>query len=640
MKKVFFFTCLFLLTANAVSAQRFHNQKLVGYIPDYRDGSSVDYDNLTHAIFCFLFAEADGSLTPQIPPVTNRLQAYLEATEASGSVRLVALTNYGGSLSLISRNPSAREKFCDTLAKYCQHHGFQGVDLDWEGLGSTQDSSDYKLLVEDLSVKLAEEELTFVITVGFGDYACRWFPTASLRKADWLQIMVYDAAGTWSTSPMENHSSFRHLEEAALYWEVQRGFNRNILVMGLPFYGYKFNSTNGGIAAPRTYAEIAAAYPNLAEGENRTPGTDYTFFNGPALIRRKCQYLIDSSFAGVFMWEMGQDAIGSKSLHQQVVCTYNGDCVVEPLFCGQRDVQTGLIAHYLFDGTTQDATTRHNDAISSTNLLPASDRFGNVNGALRFGDQQPSRMDLGTGSDFLLNDFTFSVWVKPDETTYTGIQAIVQKYDGYPGSFAFFIQNKKLGITIQDQVISKSTNLLSHAEIKSNAWYHVLVTHSANYGTRLYINGTADNEDLQLLNVRANPTHEVRVGSAVGDYPFLGLMDDLRIYNKALDVCGVDSLLRLPNLTVTSNDTQQEDSKITVYPNPTSGTFTVSLNEQFSEGTRLLLTDVLGKAWKEMEVNKSTNVFQEELPEGLYFLTVWKGDQKSVSKVVVRKAGN
>ncbi len=641
MKKLFLLACLFFLTAGAASAQRFHNQKVIGYIPDYRDGSSVDYDNLTHAIFCFLFAEADGSLTPQDDWTVGRLNAYLQATEASGSARLVALTNYGGKLSLISRDPLARTKFCDTLAKYCQHHGFQGVDLDWEGLGSTQDSTDYKILVEDLSVKLAEENLTFVITVGFGDYACQWFPTASLHKAEWLQIMAYDAAGTWSTSPMTNHSSFNHLEEAALYWEYGRGFNRNKLVMGLPLYGYKFASTNGGIGAPKTYAEIAVAYPNLSESENRTPGTDYTFFNGPALIRRKCQYLIDSSFAGVFMWEMGQDAVGAKSLHRQVVCTYNGDCVVEPLFCGLRDVQTGLIANYLFDGNTLDATTRHNDGISSINLLPASDRFGNVNGAYRFGDQQPSRIDMGTGADFSLHDFTFSAWVKLDETTYTGIQSIVQKYDGYPGSFAFFIQNKKLGIHVQDQVQSKSINLLSQAEIKPNEWYHVLATHSASYGTRLYINGTADNEDLLLLNVRSTPTHQVRIGGTDGGgYPFMGVLDDLRIYNRALDVCGVDSLLRIPDLMVTSNNKGQEASRINVYPNPNNGTFTVSLNEQFSEDTRLVLSDVLGNSLKEMKMNSNTTSFQQELPEGLYLLTVWKGDQKVVSKVIVQKTEN
>ncbi len=276
-------------------------------------------------------------------------------------------------MSTVTQNPVARIKLCDTLVSYCLHHGFDGLDLDWEGLGSTQDSVNFKNFVADLAPRLATEDLTFVITIGFGDWAGRWFPDMALQQADWLQIMAYDAAGTWDASPMDN---LQHLIDADTYW-TNRGYTRDKIVMSIPFYGYQFASNNGGIGLAKKYNEIVAAYPNLIDTDNRTPGNDRTCFNGPELIRRKCQYLIDSSFAGVFVWEMTQDATGDQSMHKQIVCTYEETTCIRknPPACTTADLNDGLVSRWYFSGNNLDTMEQSSEEVfqpidSETQTMP------------------------------------------------------------------------------------------------------------------------------------------------------------------------------------------------------------------------------------------------------------------------------
>jgi GH18 family chitinase len=322
MKKLTLFLFL-VLFSSVLMAQRFHNQKIVGYIPDYGDATNVDYSNLTHALFCFLQAKPDGSLAAQNSYSLSQMNAYFTAAKKGGAKKIITLWGDNTSLTKVGQSASATNTLVDTIVKYCAYYGFEGVDIDWEGLSNAQDSSSYTKVMTALHNGLTSAGLTMSATVTYGNYWGQWFPDQGLRQADWLQIMVYSQTGGWSTSPYGDPSTFQHIKDAENYW-VGRGYPRAKLVMGIPFYGTKFQSTAGGMASDfPPYKQIVAQYPNMCDSLNETPGTDYTFFNGPAVIRQKCRYLIENNFGGVMIWEMTQDATGEKSLFQQIVCTYS-----------------------------------------------------------------------------------------------------------------------------------------------------------------------------------------------------------------------------------------------------------------------------------------------------------------------------
>ena len=105
--------------------------------------------------------------------------------------------------------------------------------------------------------------------------------------------------------------------DAINYW-VNRGYsNLSNMVIGLPFYGYRFNSTQGGLATGMSYSEIVSAHPGLSCDWDEV---DLIVFNSPETIRKKVRYVIDNGLKGVMIWEMGQDINSSneKSLLKAV----------------------------------------------------------------------------------------------------------------------------------------------------------------------------------------------------------------------------------------------------------------------------------------------------------------------------------
>ncbi len=90
------------------------------------------------------------------------------------------------------------------------------------------------------------------------------------------------------------------------YW-TGRGLPASKAIIGLPFYGYGFGaSANQGIS----YANIIAQYPG-AENQDQVGNTIY--YNGIPTIKAKTTFAIQNA-GGVMIWELSQDAVGSKSL--------------------------------------------------------------------------------------------------------------------------------------------------------------------------------------------------------------------------------------------------------------------------------------------------------------------------------------
>jgi len=76
-----------------------------------------------------------------------------------------------------------------------------------------------------------------------------------------------------------------------------------------------------------------------------------------------------------------------------------------------------------------------------------------------------------------------------------------------------------------------------------------------------------------------------------------------------------------------------------VYPNPTSGAFTVELTNKVASNLTITLTNIQGQVIYQNQVANAVN-YQEtidsKLSKGLYFLTVNTGKEVKVQKVVVQ----
>lgn len=318
-----------LLVLFAVSIQGIcQNLDVVGgYFPYWRSTSDVKFENYNYLYYAFVFSKEDGGLkfnNSGESAMTN----FLAATNNLNSKRLISVG--GTDMDKMANDPVARKHFADTIREFCRIHDFDGIDMDWESIDNATDRDNFTSLMKDIKSSIDSTDLEFVITVGFGNYWQQWYENEALDLADFLQIMIYDQTGTWAASPYGNHASMDHFKQAESYW-VGRGYDRNQLVMGLPYYGYRFNNTNGGIADAITYGEFLDQFPNAKASDNLLiDGTGHYFVNGPDLIKEKASYAIDKGFKGVFVWELAQDDYKhTLSLDKALMEVVNSELVSE-----------------------------------------------------------------------------------------------------------------------------------------------------------------------------------------------------------------------------------------------------------------------------------------------------------------------
>jgi len=139
----------------------------------------------------------------------------------------------------------------------------------------------------------------------------------------------------------------------------------------------------------------------------------------------------------------------------------------------------------------------------------------------------PDDPSLDLGSE----DFTMLGWIKTSADITTRQSLFGKKYDIYshqPGYF-LFVAGGKIEARVSDgtnQVVPTQTAL-------ANAWQHVALVRSGNTFT-VYVDATAGTP-VTLTIGNTDNDWDFRCGRVrVGFYPFNGVIDEVRIYNRAL----------------------------------------------------------------------------------------------------------
>ena len=222
----------------------------------------------------------------------------------------------------------------------------------------------------------------------------------------------------------------------------------------------------------------------------------------------------------------------------------------------QIDLNRNLVAWYPFDGNANDASGNNNNPVYNTATLTA-DRFGHPNSAYHFNGVSsfikiPNSPSLNFG-----NQISLSVWVRPTGF-YKGIchaSAIISKGLGnyMPGDYvlrfddALFTKGNGCGDTECDtlhQNFRGTGTTLEHYSpfVEKDKWYAVTYT---NDGTtaRLYV----DCHLVYAIKFEENFTNNSdlflgRIDDSFFPFWMNGDLDDVRIYNKALDTATIYAL--------------------------------------------------------------------------------------------------
>lgn len=215
----------------------------------------------------------------------------------------------------------------------------------------------------------------------------------------------------------------------------------------------------------------------------------------------------------------------------------------------QINLNQGLIAHYPFNGNANDISGNNiNGTVSNATLT--TDKTGTANSAYLFnGTNAYILLPFSNLYNFAPQDsFSISVWVAPEAGQSWIAQALVVKSPFHPD---FTLSNWNYGVYLWDYTPMGGyalTHLLSSSidtRIANPCWYNIIITYK-NGIWKMYVNGILVSQDLTqtkfILQDGFSRIAFGRKGDAIGDW-YKGKMDEIRIYNRVLNMQEVDSIV-------------------------------------------------------------------------------------------------
>jgi len=193
-----------------------------------------------------------------------------------------------------------------------------------------------------------------------------------------------------------------------------------------------------------------------------------------------------------------------------------------------------LIAYYPLDIDTLDASGNGNDGTVNGDPIFVD---GVVGTAMEF-DGAGDFLDCGNNPILALTDaVSISAWIKV--AVQNADHKVGGNQDGANGGYKMSVYNNKIEFEIRTSGNSAVLNrsVAGGTLLEVDVWYHVTGVYSLADGyIRTYVNGVLDRE-LETTEALGASPGALMIGCepfSTGQYNFNGVMDDIRVYDKAL----------------------------------------------------------------------------------------------------------
>ena len=259
----------------------------------------------------------------------------------------------------------------------------------------------------------------------------------------------------------------------------------------------------------------------------------------------------------------------------------------------QVNLDQGLIACYLLDGTFADSTSNALDLTPSGSPIGAMDRFGILPGSYLFDASNPDYLTAALDTRLAPEELTLSAWANLIDPVTD--QKIAGRAGVGAGGYLMGVDTNMIDAEIWD--IATTHYRLKGGFVPANTWTHLAISFKMNDYLKIFVNGTAvDSIASGSYGAGTSSTFTFTVGGAPWQPTALnvnGSIDDIFLYDRALNS---DEIMALFSFITGTIDNQSSVSIGKLYPIPANNDV---LNVDFSNHIKgevvLRMTDESGR---------------------------------------------
>ena len=277
------------------------------------------------------------------------------------------------------------------------------------------------------------------------------------------------------------------------------------------------------------------------------------------------------------------------------------------------------VVHFPFDGNTTSIDNTY--TLNPLTAVPsyATNRNGEANKSVYLNNKKLS-VNIPT-LPVTNSPRTVSFWMKHQSVANNSVFG----WGTYSNNYGFSVQSIG-GNTFVTQKGSSGFNTPINYDTN---WHHYVITYDGN-GLRVYQDGIHQNGSVESLSTQGTILY---IGAVAGDSVTQGndiYFDDFQVYNQWFTDQGVYGLYLTQSPTVLDSQSfQTKNLKASMYPNPTTDTFTIEMENEVKS------VEIFSLQGQKVLTSKNKNVNVSGLSKGMYLVRIEDVDNAVITKKLI-----
>jgi hypothetical protein len=406
---------------------------------------------------------------------------------------------------------------------------FGTINSCYEFLGQTQAGSNNTVILTDNVIDIPNYTPTFTTQLTISV----WANTYSSSNSSFLQRRTNNdidyAVEFWNGNPSCHFGNIGVCSSSNTV-----GFNE------WHNYTYVYDGSNIKIYIDGVLSSTCPTSGNIGNNTNIMNFGKYIYYGGFTHY-----FFFNGKLDDIGIW----DRALSPSEIENLYSGFPIQCSIASL---PSNLQNGIVGYWPFCGNANDESGNgNNGAVNGATLN--TDRFGNTNSAYLFNGSS-DYISLPSGNSTSLNitgDYTISFWIKTSDNSCL-LTSLGDNVSSPPNAQGYLtgINGGNVGIGKMGAATRGSWNGTNTNTIADNNWHHIVALLKADT-LKFFIDNVMDNQIAGVLpplswngNRVLGCRHDLFMTTATN---FGGILDDIAIYNRALDTGDIDSLFNSPN---------------------------------------------------------------------------------------------